>query len=145
VTDNPTDSDEGTTDRMSLPIDSPIDNQPDDPPTDELPVGTRAEATDEPAAKPKPPGGGLVPGVSGVVLCVLLIMAAGLVVAQFTSRHNGQAGPGPITVGVHIAGVVAGVVCYRFSRGRGLRRLLGLLAILVIAALLLWFYWWSPS
>jgi hypothetical protein len=143
------DSDEGTTDRMSLPIDSPIDNHPDDPPTDELPVGVRAEPADdpvtEPVAKLKPPGGGFVPGVAGVVLCGLLIMAVGLVIAQITSGHHGQPGPAPITVGAHIAGLVAGFVCYRFSRGRGLRRLLGLLGILVIAGLLLWFYWWSPS
>jgi ABC-type Co2+ transport system permease subunit len=124
---------------MSLPIDP----QSDDPATDEFPVGLRAEPTDE--STPKPLGGGLVPGVSGVVLCVLLIMAVGLVVAQIASRDGGRPGPGPITIGVHIAGLAAGFVCYRFSRGRGPRRVLGLLAILVVAGLLLWFYWWSPS
>jgi hypothetical protein len=132
-------SDEGTADRMSLPIDSPID----DTPTDELPIGGGQQ--DEPAARPKPPGGGLLAGISGVVFCILLIMAVGLVFAQITSGHNGQPGPGAITVGAHIAGVLAGFFCYRLSRGRGLRGLLGLLAILVVAGLLLWFYWWSPS
>jgi hypothetical protein len=40
--------------------------------------------------------------------------------------------------------VVVGVFCYRSSRRTGLARLLGLVGILVVAILLLWFFWWSP-
>jgi hypothetical protein len=92
-----------------------------------------------------PAGGGLVPGVVGVLLCVLLIMGVGMFVAQLMGGHDDQPGPGALTVGAHLAGVVAGVFCYRLSRRTGRGRLLGLLGIVVVTVLLLWFFWWSPS
>jgi hypothetical protein len=164
VNDDQTHSDEGTTDRMSLPIEPPIDNQkqpteepieqPTEPDPDtgvltgELrtePAEDTAEQTDQPPTRQRPPGGGLVAGVSGVVLCVLLITAVGLVIAKIISRRDGQPGPGAIMVGSHVAGLLVGFGCYRFSRGRGARALLGLLGVLVVAGLLLWFFWWSPT
>jgi hypothetical protein len=111
------------------PVSSMVNEQ--DESTDELPVA-------------RPAGGGLVPGVVGVVLCVLLIMGVGLLIAQFMGGHDDQPGPGALTVGAHLAGVVVGVFCYRSSRRTGLARLLGLVGILVVAILLLWFFWWSP-
>jgi hypothetical protein len=136
---------------MSLPIDDSA-SRPTEPEPGATTGALRAEpagdadtSADQPPARQRPPGGGLVAGVSGVVLCVLLIMAVGLVVAQIVSRHGGQPGPGAITVGSHVAGLLVGVVCYRFGRGRGRRALLGLLGSLVIAVLLLWFFWWSPA
>jgi hypothetical protein len=100
--------------------------------------------TDEVAAA-RPAGGGLVPGVAGVLLCVLLIMGVGMLLAQLMGGHDDQPGPGAFAVGAHLAGVVAGFVGYRFSRRTGLSRLLGLAGVVVVAVLLLWFFWWAPS
>jgi hypothetical protein len=137
VNDEQIHDDEGTTDGMSSPIGTPTEATSD-------PTGTsRAEPSTD--AKPSVPGGGLVAGVSGVLVCVLLIMGVGMIVAQFVSGHNGQPGPGALTVGAHVAGAVVGVFCYRLSRGRGIGRLLGLLAVVLITVALLWFFWWSPT
>ncbi len=108
----------------------------DDVLTEELPTRQPAESNK---------GSGFVPALTGIVMLILLIMAAGMVVAQLVSGGDKQPGPGTITVTWHVLGAVAGVVCYRFSRRKGPAQLLALLAILVIAVLLLWFFWWSPG
>jgi hypothetical protein len=112
----------------------------------------REEQVTEPVAAPERaakraavPGGGLVPGVAGVFVCVLLIMAVGLVVAKIVSGDHHQPGPAPLTIGAHVAGLVVGVACYRLARRQGLARLSGLVGILLVAGLLLWFFWWSPG
>lgn len=98
----------------------------------------------EAAAQPVP-GGGLVPGIAGVLVCVLLIMAVGLVVAKIVSGPDHQPGPGPLAIGAHVAGLVVGVVGYRMTRRPGLGRALGLVGVVVVTLLLLWFFWWSPT
>jgi hypothetical protein len=108
----------------------------DDEVTEELP-------TRQPPASNK--GSGFVPGLTGIVMLILVIMAAGMVVAQLVSGGDTQPGPGTITVTWHVVAAVAGIVCYRFSRRKGPGQLLALLAILVIAVLVLWFFWWSPG
>lgn len=90
-------------------------------------------------------GGGLVPGIAGVICCVLLIIAVGLIVAQFVSGQHGQPGPGTTVIAAHVAGACAGLACYRMTRRPGVARVVGVLAIVVIAVLLLWFFWWSPT
>lgn len=110
-------------------------------PTQDLP-----EPDDEtPPEQPRASRGGLIRGVAGVFVCVLLIMAVGLVVAQLVSAHNHQPGPGGLSIGAHVLGAIAGVVGYRYTRRTGLARLFGLLAVLLITVLLLWFFWWSPN
>jgi hypothetical protein len=131
VTDKPHNSDDGT-----MPIDRPVDA-----PTDELPVAS--SAAESPASGS---GGGAVPAVAGIVLCILWIMSIGLIVAQIVSAGRHDPGPGALAVGLHVAGALAGVACYRAtSRHRGLPRLLGLLVILAITTALLWYFWWSPA
>lgn len=95
--------------------------------------------------KTKPPGGGLVPGIAGTALCVLLIMAIGLIIAQLVGHDGSKPGPGGVIVGAHVAAAVVGVVCYRFTRRPGLGRLIGFVAILVIVVLVLALFWWSPN
>jgi hypothetical protein len=99
----------------------------------------------EPVATPKRPGGGLVSGVAGVVVCVLVIMAVGMVVAQVVSGRDHQPGPGAAAVTWHVVGAVAGIVGYRLTRRSGPIRLAAMLGVLVVAVLLLWFFWWSPG
>lgn len=100
----------------------------------------------EPEPEPIPAAGsGLVPGVAGVLLCVLLIMAVGVIVAQFVGAGRAQPGPGATVIAAHVAAAVAGLFCYRFSRRVGPQRLLGLAAIVLVTVLLLWFFWWSPT
>jgi hypothetical protein len=128
----------GGADPVSGPRNEHSDDRADEtelsaePATDALPVA-------------RPAGGGLAPGVTGVVMVVLLIMGVGMLVAQFMGGHDDQPGPGALTVGAHLAGAVVGVFCYRATRRTGIAKPLGLLAILVVAALLLWFFWWAPS
>ncbi|HEX5401227.1 MAG TPA: hypothetical protein VFX16_02875 [Pseudonocardiaceae bacterium] len=93
----------------------------------------------------RPAGGGLVPGVVGVLLCVLLITGVGMLIAQFMGGHDDQPGPGAFTVAAHLAGAAVGWFCYRLSRRPGRGRLAGLLGIIVVTGLLLWFFWWSPA
>jgi hypothetical protein len=113
---------------------SPLGELRADPPTDELPVAGRRGRL----------GGGVVAGVTGVVLCVLLFLAVSMVIAQLTSGGHGQPGPGGLAVGAHVGGVVVGAVCYGVARRRGPRRVFGLVGGLVVLGLLLWFFWWSP-
>lgn len=112
-----------------------------DPAADDAPTEVIA---DRPAPASNK-GRGVVPAVTAVLMLALLIMAAGMVVAQLVGGGDRQPGPGGATVAWHVAGAVAGVVCYRYSRRRGAVRLLALLAIVVITALVLWFFWWSPG
>lgn len=105
----------------------------------------RMASPTEPIATPKRPGGGLVSGVAGVVACVLVIMAAGMIVAQLAGGHDHQPGPGAAAVTWHVVGALAGIVGYRWTRRSGVIRLVGLLAVVVIAVLLLWLFWWSPD
>ena len=108
------------------------------------------EKADERMASPTEPiatrkRGGLVSGVAGVVVCALVIMAAGMIVAQLAGGHDHQPGPGAAVVTWHVVGALAGIVGYRLTRRAGVVRLLGLVAVVVIAVLLLWFFWWSPG
>lgn len=103
-----------------------------------------AEPIAEPAAARRP-GGGLVSGVAGVLVCVLLIMAVGMIVAQVLSGHDHQPGPGTLTIVWHVLAAAGGVVCYRLTRRAGAVRLVALGAIVAITVLLLWFFWWSPG
>lgn len=109
----------------------------------------REEQVTEPlvvdGAAQRVPGGGLVPGIAGVFVCVLLIMTVGLVVAKIVSGPDHQPGPAPLAIGAHVAGLVVGVVGYRMTRLPGLGRVLGLVGVLVATVLLLWFFWWSPA
>jgi hypothetical protein len=109
----------------------------EDGPTRELRVGGTPAAT-------RP--GGFLSGVAGVGLCVLWIMAVGLVVAQIVSAGQDRPGPGAFAVGSHVLAALVGVGCYRAVRGgRGLARLLGLCVLSVVLVVLLWFFWWSPA
>lgn len=90
-------------------------------------------------------GRGAAPAVSAVLMLVLLVMAVGMVVAQLVSGGDRQPGPDGVVVAWHVLAAAAGVVCYRYSRRRGPVRLLALLASVVITALVLWFFWWSPG
>jgi hypothetical protein len=120
--------------------DDPADDAPgSDAPTDELPV---AGGSARPDAGRR--GAGLVAGLTGVLLCVLLFLAASMVIAQLTSGAHGQPGPGGLAVGSHVAGFVVGAFCYGVARRRGPRRMFGLLGAVVVLVLLLWFFWWSP-
>jgi hypothetical protein len=113
----------------------------DDARTEELPV---VPSPSESPARGR--SGGLVPGVAGVVLCVLWIMGIGMVVAQLVSAQQDRPGPGALAVGAHVAAAVLGVVSYRaVSRNPGLPRLLGLIVLLAMTVALLWFFWWSPA
>lgn len=109
----------------------------------------REEKATEPlvidAAAQRVPGGGLVSGIAGVLVCVLLIMTVGLVVAKIVSGPDHQPGPDPLAIGAHVAGLLVGVVGYRMTRRPGLGRALGLAGVLVATVLLLWFFWWSPT
>jgi hypothetical protein len=108
----------------------------DDAVTEELPTRQPPESNK---------GSGIVPALTGIVMLVLLIMAAGMLVAQLVSGGDKQPGPGTITVTWHVLAAVAGLVCYRFSRRKGPGQLLALVAIVVVAVLVLWFFWWSPG
>jgi predicted anti-sigma-YlaC factor YlaD len=106
---------------------------------------TTAMPTDAlPAPAARPPRG-LVAGTSGVLAAVLALLGVGMVVAQVVGAAQHHPGPGALAVGAHVAGAVAGIWCYRLATRRsGLVRWLGFVALPVLIAALLWFFWWLP-
>lgn len=102
-------------------------------PTDALPV---------PAARPPR---SVVAGLAGVLAAVLVLLGIGMPVAQVVGAAQRHPGPGALAVGAHVAGAVLGIWCYRLaSRRSGLVRWLGFVALPVLVAVLLWFFWLLP-
>lgn len=84
--------------------------------------------------------------IAGVLAAVLVIMGAGLLVAQIVSGVNGQPGPGALAVGAHLAGAVLGVGGYRVAvRRRGRWRVAALCVLPLVTVLLVALFWLSPG
>jgi hypothetical protein len=111
--------------------------------TDDLEGPTERIA--EPAAARRPPlVTSALTAIAGVLVCVLVILAVGMVGAQIVAGQHGQPGPGAGTLGVHLAAAVVGIAGYRLaSRRPGALPPVVCAALLVIAGLVLWFYWWA--
>jgi predicted anti-sigma-YlaC factor YlaD len=103
-----------------------------------------ADALPVPVARPNR---SVVAGTAGVLTAVLVLLGIGMVVAQVVGAAQHHPGPGALAVGAHVAGAVVGIWCYRLVRSTrsGIVRVLGFVALPVITAALLWFFWWSPA
>jgi hypothetical protein len=101
------------------------------------------EARDEQTA-PRRTRKPLLAAVTGTLTATLVIMALGMIGAQLYSAGHGEAGPGGLAVGAHIAGATVAVALYRTARRpTGGVRWLACFALLGVAGILLWFFWWA--
>jgi hypothetical protein len=136
---------ERTKDRMSTPTETSTGPN-DDLPTAPIPVVGAGSDDSDTTAEPVKPRRSFLAGLSGVLTVVLLIMAVGMIVAQYVSGRHEQPGPGLFEIVTHVAAAVLGVVCYRATaRRRGPARLFGTVVLLAITGALLWFFWWSAN
>ncbi|HEY3610533.1 MAG TPA: hypothetical protein VGL06_23730 [Pseudonocardiaceae bacterium] len=104
-----------------------------------------AADTDAPPVPVARPNRSVVAGTAGVLTAVLVLLGMGMVVAQLVGAAQHHPGPGALAVGAHVAGAVVGIWCYRLAcRRSGIAKALGFVALPVITAVLLWFFWWSP-
>lgn len=82
--------------------------------------------------------------IAGVLVCVLVILACSIVGAQIVASWHGQPGPGALALGAHLAAAAVGIAGYRLvSRRAGAVQPVACGVMLMIVALLLWFFWWS--
>lgn len=80
----------------------------------------------------------------GVVLVVLVLLAVGMLLAQFVSQAHGTPGPGAVAVGSHIAAALVAMPLYLLGeRRKGLVRWLATMGMLVVLGVVLWFFWWA--
>ncbi|ASO18567.1 hypothetical protein FHR81_002975 [Actinoalloteichus hoggarensis] len=88
--------------------------------------------------------GRLLRGVSGSITAGLVILALFLIVAQLVASRAGYPGPGMAAVVAHSLAAIGAVPLQRSSdRRRTAVRWWGPLAIMVMAGVVLWFWWWQ--
>ncbi|MGH3900716.1 MAG: hypothetical protein ACRDTA_21210 [Pseudonocardiaceae bacterium] len=83
-------------------------------------------------------------GLSGMLAGGLVALAIAVCVAQWLAGTSGRPGPGMAEVAGHVVAALAAVVLQVVAdRLRGPSVLLASGSVLVIAAGVLWFGWWS--
>jgi hypothetical protein len=82
-----------------------------------------------------------VSGALAIGLCVLAVVVLGF---QVVAWVRDTPGPGLPTVGGHVLAAAVAVVVQRFAdRLRGWRGAAAVGAVLVVAAVTLWIFWWA--
>ena len=82
--------------------------------------------------------------LSGSVAAGLVVLAAVVIAGAIIGGQRGFPGPGAMSVGAHVVGAVAAVLCQRLSdRRRAVLAVLASVAVFGIAAAVLWTQWWN--
>lgn len=89
-------------------------------------------------------GGRALRGLSGVLTGGLVALAVAVCVAQWLASTSGRPGPGMAVVVGHVVAALAAVVLQLAAdRALGRSAALASWSVLVLAAGVLWFGWWS--
>lgn len=84
------------------------------------------------------------PEASGALALGLCVLALGMLGFQVVAWTRGLPGPGLPTVGGHLLAAVVAVVVQRFAdRLRGWAGAAAVAGVLVVAAAVLWIFWWA--
>jgi hypothetical protein len=84
------------------------------------------------------------PEVSGALALGLCVLAAAVLGLQIVAWLRGVPGPGPLAVGGQLAAAGLAVLIQRSAdRLSGWTRAAAVFAVLAIAGLTLWFFWWA--
>jgi hypothetical protein len=83
-------------------------------------------------------------GLSGVLAGGLVALAIAVCTAQWLAATSGHPGPGAVVVAGHVVAALAAVMLQLAAeRSRGRDSVLACWSVLVLAAGVLWFGWWT--